>query len=312
LCREGEPIDAAIQSALAELLGPRVRFDEPLARHTSLRVGGPADALARPATAQELERLTTLCREHGAPLFALGRGFNTLVRDGGVRGVVVVLSELRELARDEHGHTRAGAGAGHSTVTRFCETEGLTGLEFAVGIPGTVGGWIAMNAGVPGREMKDVVIALRLLDPAVGQVVEQPASALAWHYRRVELPDGALVVEATFATEPGERERIRAEMQRHLEHRKATQPVNEPSCGSVFKNPEGERAGRLIEAAGLKGRTIGGATISPVHANFIVTRPGATAADVLALIDCAREEVRRLAGAELETEVRIVGEENRT
>ena len=310
--KEGTLIDAELRAELRRLLGRRVRFDEPMARHTSLRVGGPANALAQPRSRKELEQLAALCREHGEPLVAIGKGFNALVRDAGLRAVVVRLSELRALERDERGHVFAEAGVTHTAITRFCADQGLCGLEFAVGIPGTVGGWLVMNAGIPEREMKDVTLRVEVLEPARSEIRELCSRELHWHYRRLELPEAALAVSGTFATVPGDREAIRAEMRRHLDHRRATQPVNVPSCGSVFKNPPGDHAGRLIEAAGLKGRTSGGARISDLHANFIVNRGEATATDVLRLIELARDEVERRFGVHLETEVRLLDPEGRT
>ncbi len=305
--REGGPIDAELRSALERLLADRVRFDEPMGRHTSLRVGGPADALARPRSRDELVALLELCRAHEEPVHALGGGFNTLVLDQGLRGVVVRLSELRALARDEESLTFAEAGVTHATITRFCADQSLSGLEFAAGIPGTVGGWLVMNAGVPEREMKDVVTRVEYVDPGSWELRERGASELRWHYRRLELPDGAVVLSGRFATRPDEPEAIRERVRRHLDYRRETQPVNEPSCGSVFKNPEGDRAGRLIEAAGLKGARAGGAEISRLHANFIVNRGDACASDVLALIERTRAEVEQRFGVRLETEVQVLG-----
>jgi UDP-N-acetylmuramate dehydrogenase len=268
-------------------------------------VGGPADALASPRTLQALVALLSLCRRLELRWWVLGSGFNTLVRDEGVRAVVLRLHALRRVEWSPQGGLRAEAGATHATVTRFCAERGLAGLEFAVGIPGTVGGWIAMNAGIGAREMKDAVEAVELV--ADGQVREWPAHALGFGYRRAELPAGAVVSAARFRVTSDEPAAIRARMQELLARRRATQPVDQPSFGSVFKNPPGDFAGRLIEAAGLKGAREGGAEISTVHANFIVNRGGATARDALALMDRARAAVRDRFGIELEPEVRVVG-----
>jgi len=250
-----------------------------------------------------------LCAEAGAPLTCIGKGFNTLVSDRGVRGVVVSLADLRSVERDAQDHVHAEAGATHSAVTRFCADQALAGLEFAVGIPGTVGGWLAMNAGIPEREMKDVAHSVSYVDVQTAELMTKPAAELRWHYRRLELPAAALIVASRFATTPGDRDDIRARMREHLDYRRQTQPVNEPSCGSVFKNPPNDRAGRLIEAAGLKGLQQGAAEISSLHANFIVTREGASAADVRALIERARSAVAERFGIELETEVHMLGED---
>jgi UDP-N-acetylmuramate dehydrogenase len=256
----------------------------------------------------DLERVASWCRRHALPLLVLGGGFNLLVRDGGVRGVVARLAGLRDVALAADGLVRAEAGASHSQVTRFAADHGRAGLEFAVGIPGTVGGWIAMNAGTREREMKDVVSSVELFDPAQGRIVTRARGELRFHYRRTELPAGAVVLAAAFATSADEPDAIRERQKRLLAQRRATQPVDQPSCGSVFVNPPGDFAGRLIESAGLKGTRIGGAMISPLHANFIVNAGGARAADVLALIERARAAVRERSHIELQTEVHVVGE----
>jgi UDP-N-acetylmuramate dehydrogenase len=192
-------------------------------------------------------------------------------------------------------------------VSRFCADRGRSGLEFAVGIPGTVGGWMRMNAGTREREMKDVVESVAIADPSGRGVRELSAAELRFRYRSLELEPGAVVVGARLRTSEEDPERVRARMRTLLDERRATQPLDRLSCGSVFKNPEGDHAGRLIEAAGLKGRRSGDAEISDVHANFIVNRGGATASDVLRLIEIARTEVARRFSVELETEVEIVG-----
>jgi UDP-N-acetylmuramate dehydrogenase len=279
-----------------------------MSRHTSLRVGGTADALLWPESRTALAEALALCRGAGVSTRVLGMGFNTLVRDGGLREVVFQLRQLREVRRQEDGQLYADAGVSHSAIARFCAAEGLAGLEFAVGIPGSVGGWMRMNAGVPEREMKDVVESIECLDRTSGEIRRLAGSELAWRYRQLELPEDLWVLSARFATQPGDPEEIRREARERLEQRRASQPVDEPSCGSVFRNPPGDHAGRLIDAAGLKGASVGGARISELHANFIVTRPGASASDVLALIERARTEVSERFEIELQTEVQVIGE----
>ncbi len=293
--------------ALERLLGSRAAFDEPLARHTSLRVGGPADVLARPASREELVALLALCSAAHVPWWILGGGFNTLVRDGGFRGVVVSLGGWRGL-RAEGDCVIADAGVSHSALTRMCAESGRAGLEFGVGIPGTIGGWLRMNAGIRERSVGDATEALEVVSALDGTQRWLPAHALVWRYRALELPDSAVVVAGRFRTQPDEPAAIRARMDALLARRRETQPVTEPSCGSVFKNPSGDHAGRLIEAAGLKGSRAGAARISELHANFIVTERGASAADVLALIERAQEAVAKRFGVALEPEVRVVGE----
>lgn len=300
-------IAAAARAALAKQLAERVRFDAPLGRYTSLGVGGPADALATPESLDEVAMLVALCADHDVPLTALGGGFNTLVLDGGLDGVVFRTNRLRALTLDDAGVLYAEAGVSHSQVTRICVERAFHGLEFGAGIPGSVGGWVAMNAGVPEHEVGARVVEIAVATPQDG-LVAIPRAALRFVYRGVlGMPAGGVVVAARFQLEAGDRESIRAAIDRHLAHRRATQPIDQPSCGSVFKNPPGEHAGRLIELAGLKGARCGGAQISSVHANFIVNDGGATAADVVALIRRAQETVRERSGIELVPEVRIVG-----
>ena len=304
-----QPIDAALQSELRTRFGGRVVFGEPLAKYTSLRVGGPADALVRVEDRDELRDLWDLCRSHAVPLCVLGGGFNTLVRDGGLRGVVVRLQGLRRIETAAGGGLFAEAGVTHSTVSRFCADHGLAGLEFSVGIPGSVGGWLVMNAGIPDREMKDLVRSIDVLDPASGRIETRERARLHFSYRTLELAPGSVLLAAHFETHAGDPEQIQAKMRRYMLARRDTQPIDQLSCGSVFKNPEGDYAGRLIEAAGLKGAPEGQAEISPLHANFIVNRGGASASDVLRLIDRARDAVHAEFQISLETEVRVTGDE---
>ena len=300
-------IAAAARAALEKLLAERVRFDAPVGRFTSLGVGGPADALATPETEDEVVALVSLCAEHEIPLQTLGGGFNTLILDGGLAGLVLRTNRLRAIELDADGLLHAEAGVSHSQVTRLCVERSFRGLEFGAGIPGTVGGWVAMNAGVPEREVGARVEEVVAATPEGGRVVA-PRAALRFEYRSVlGLPPGSVILAARFQLEAGDRESMRAEIDRHLAHRRTTQPIDLPSCGSVFKNPPGEHAGRLIELAGLKGARCGGAQISSVHANFIVNDGSATAADVATLIQRAQESVREHSGIELVPEVRIIG-----
>lgn len=301
-------IEASSRAALESLLGDRVAFDVPLSRHTSLRIGGPADAMATPADREELGRLLALCAEHGLPVRVLGAGFNVLVSDAGLAGVVLRLKKLRRIERVADDAIAVEAGASHATITKYCVENGLSGLEFGAGIPGTLGGWLAMNAGIGVRELKDVVRSVTWMD-ARGQLADPVARAeLDFRYRELAgLPRGAVLVAAELSVTPSDRDTVKAEIDRLLAHRTETQPTDIPSCGSVFRNPPGDYAGRLIEAAGLKGAREGSAEISTVHANFIVNHGGATAKDVLALVERARTKVRETTGVDLETEVQLIG-----
>lgn len=301
-------IPAAARRALSELLGPRVAFDAPLARYNSFGVGGPADALATPEGVDELAALAALAAAHALPLHVLGGGFNSLVLDDGLDGVAVRTARLRGLAVEDDGTTvRAEAGVSHAQIVRLCVERGLAGLEFGAGVPGTVGGWVAMNAGVPDAEAGAWLRDVETAGPGAARRVRRRAE-LDFAYRAARgLGPGEVVLAARFALRREEPAAVRAAIDRHLARRRATQPIDRPSFGSVFKNPPGERAGRLIERAGLKGLRIGGAQISSVHANFIVNLGGARAADVLALMARAQEAVRERTGIALEPEVRIVG-----
>ncbi len=302
-----DPNSAAFRERLLAALGEAVAFDFPTSRLTSLRVGGPADAFVRPRNREDLRRVLDLASQERVPVHVVGGGFNALVRDGGLPGIVLQLSAFRAVGLDAAGCVVAEAGASHASVTRFCAENERAGLEFAVGIPGTVGGWVAMNAGIPEHEMESVIEAIELWAPERPEPVELPRSELRFGYRSLEVPEGAVILSARFRTEPGAREGIQERMRAHLEHRKATQPVDRLSCGSVFKNPAGDHAGRLIEAAGLKGAREGDAEISTVHANFIVNRGNATASDVLRLVERAHAAVLERFDVDLEPEVRVLG-----
>jgi UDP-N-acetylmuramate dehydrogenase len=295
--------------ALEVCLGDRIEFDVALARHTSLRIGGQADAIATPTDRGELAELLGICTEHALPTIVLGAGFNVLVREGGIRGVVLRLKKLRRIDRDGPNLISVEAGASHATITRFCVEHALTGLEFGAGIPGTLGGWLAMNAGIGVREMKDVVFDIDLLDRSGKHEVKIARDKLDFRYRALQgLEIGSIIVAARLQVGESERAKVQSEIDRLLAQRQATQPTDIPSCGSVFRNPPNQFAGQLIEASGLKGAHEGGAEISTVHANFIVNHGGATASDVLRLIERARAKVSDDTGIQLETEVKLLGE----
>jgi UDP-N-acetylmuramate dehydrogenase len=301
-------IGAELRAELSEELGPAVRFDVPLARLTSLRVGGPVDAVASPANrAQLCATLRRLARAH-VPHFVLGGGFNSLALDAPVAGVVIQLSRWRRLEERPGGALRVEAGVSHSQLTRFCCDRGFSGLEFGAGIPGSIGGWLAMNAGIPGHEVGDRVLEIEVASPTGTGISHLPRQVLHFRYRSLRgLAPGSVILSALLSIDRSTPAAVRAEVDTLLARREQTQPLSVPSCGSVFKNPPGDFAGRLIEAAGLKGHRVGGAQISPLHANFIANVGGATASDVMELIRLARERVQAQSGTRLECEVRIVG-----
>ena len=288
---------------------PELRYvsDEPLARHTSFRIGGPAKRMAFPSRAGEAVRLLELARECGAEPLVLGNGTNVLAPDEGLDRLVIDMSAgLTRMDDTADGDIMAECGVPLGRVAEFAKKLGLTGLEFAHGIPGTVGGAVVMNAGAYGGEMKDVVCGVLVYDPANGVRLLKEGE-LDFAYRRSVLsghPDW-VALYAIFRLQHGDSEKIGTKMRDLMARRKASQPLEFPSAGSTFKRPEGYFAGTLIEQCGLKGARVGGAEVSAKHAGFIVNTGGATCADVLALIGKVRKTVFDATGVTLEPEVRI-------
>ena len=295
-----------LKQELQHLDGVKVDWDIIMAEHTSLRVGGPVFCLLRPLDLAGLRTAVQVLNQNHYPYFVLGRGTNLLVQDAGMRAVAISLEESFSQVECIDGRVKAGAGLRLSRLLRFCLQQSLSGLEFIAGIPGSVGGALRMNAGTRAGEMADVCDAVSLV-LSEGSLVRLERAKLSFAYRRLELPSAAVVVEAEFLLTRGSREQIRRRIRSLLQVRKEKQPWRLPSAGSVFKNPPGDFAGRLIEAVGLKGVRIGDAQISPEHANFIVNRGQARARDILALIHLAREKVAREFGVHLELEIEVVG-----
>jgi UDP-N-acetylmuramate dehydrogenase len=290
-----------------QALRGELREHEPLARYTSWRVGGTADRFYRPADLDDLAFfLSTLPPDE--PLLWLGLGSNLLVRDGGVRGTVIALSgALDRLERLGGDRVRAEAGVACAKVARFCAERDLTGAEFLAGIPGTMGGALAMNAGAWGGDTWSCVEAVETLDRTGRRHMRDPGEYQVG-YRSVIPPVEEWFVAATLKLRPGDGAASRVRIRDLLARRAENQPTGVASCGSVFRNPPGDHAGRLVEAAGLKGHAIGGAQVSEKHANFIINTGGATAADLEALILHVQAGVEARFGVHLEPEVRIVGE----
>jgi UDP-N-acetylmuramate dehydrogenase len=280
--------------------------DAPLAIRTAIRVGGPADLLVRPADPDALSALLRTVRALGIPLVVLGGGANLLVSDRGVRGVVLKLPPDLSPEAASGEILTLNAGAPNPRLPARAHARGLVGMEFIAGIPGTLGGGVAMNAGTRIGEMKDVVSRVELATADGTGFV--PAADLAFGYRTARIPASAVVTRVEFRLRPGDVAGSAAAMKADRDRRAATQPLDRPTFGSTFTNPPGDHAGRLIEAVGLKGHRIGNALWSDVHANFIVNLGGARAADVVALMRLARARVRERFGIALETEVRLVGE----
>jgi UDP-N-acetylmuramate dehydrogenase len=282
-------------------------LDEPMSRHTSWRVGGPADRYYKPADVDDLARfLASLPVDE--PIYWVGLGSNLLVRDGGLRGTVIATHRvLAGMERNGATGIRVGAGVPCAKLARQCVRWGLGQAEFFAGIPGTVGGALAMNAGAFGGETWRHVVAVEVIDRR-GHYQRRPASDFEVGYRSVRGPASEWFLSADMEF-PSDDTVDRAAIREMLARRKATQPIGELSCGSVFRNPPDDYAARLIEAAGLKGHRIGGATVSEKHANFIINTGDASATDIEQLIDYVRSVVRRLHGVNLHPEVRVIGEQ---
>ncbi|WP_018085521.1 UDP-N-acetylmuramate dehydrogenase [Desulfurispora thermophila] len=297
-----------LYAELKKVLRGRVRRSEPMWRHTSWRIGGPADILVEPASVADVEHTMQMAAARAVPVTVIGAGTNVLVLDGGIRGVVLKIGYGMAALEINGLRITCGAGLKLGRLAHAACAAGISGLEFACGIPGSVGGAVVMNAGAAGGQMSQVVEWVRVFQPGEGLKV-LAGGELGFAYRYSALQQSrAVVLEVGLGGRPGDSESIRQQMQQNLAGRLAQQPLEWPNAGSVFKNPPGRAAGQLIEAAGLKGYTIGGAQISSRHANFIINLGQARAADVLALIELARAEVKRKFDVELVCEVRILGE----
>ena len=286
--------------------GLRVLREEPMARHTTFRVGGPARRMAFPAAPEELAALLALAAEEGWPWLAAGNGSNLLADDGGLDMLVIVTTAMDRLERTGERTLRAWAGGSLARLAVFAMEQGLAGLAFAHGIPGSLGGAVFMNAGAYGGEMRQVVSSVTAWLPGQG-VTELRGEELAFGYRRSCFGgNGGVVLWADLELNTGDSAAIRAEMEELIRRRREKQPLEYPSAGSTFKRPEGHYAAALIDQCGLRGTAVGGAMVSPKHAGFIVNTGGATCADVLALMAQVRDTVCRETGVTLEPEVRIL------
>jgi UDP-N-acetylmuramate dehydrogenase len=293
-----------------------IKRNEPLSRHTSYVIGGSADILAWPADREDLRLLLQVIKTQKLSYFVLGGGTNLLVRDGGFRGVMINLQRMHAIKIDRVYHSIGGsfavvyseAGASLATLLSFAVEQGLTGLEFAAGIPGTVGGAICMNAGTSLGEMGDIVESVALISPD-NELITRSAEEMQFSYRTASVPEGHLVLEVRVVLRRDDKEKIKARLKELLDTRRKRQPWGLPNAGSVFKNPQEESAGMLIESAGLKGKMVGGAQVSEKHANVIVNTGNAKAADVLKLMEIVKEKVLEVSGVRLEPEIKIIGED---
>jgi len=300
------PVDD-VYRALREALSGAVQVDEPMRKHTTFRIGGPAAYFVTCDTLSDLSAATRLLAESSTQWIVLGRGSNLLVSDEGWPGAVLVLGRdfRRHAVEDEH--LQAGAGAVLGALVQEAYSRGLSGLEFAVGIPGTLGGALAMNAGSRECWIGSIVESVSLFVPGEGLIALR-GPEITWDYRRSGLTERGIIVEAVLRVIEADSDSIRYAMDGSLRRRKLTQPMGAASAGSVFVNPEGDSAGRLIEAAGLKGARVGGAAVSAVHANFIVNEGGASASDVVTLVRHIMSTVKDRYGIELRPEIRFLGE----
>ena len=298
-----------LQAIFAGCTAKELLPEEPMAKHTSFRIGGPADVLAQPADEAELAALLKRAREHAVPVTLVGNGSNLLVRDKGIRGLVIKLSNIFSSITVDGNVLTFGSGISLAMASKKAASLSLSGLEFAVGIPGTIGGAVYMNAGAYDGEMAKVVTCVRVMDMQ-GKISELQASELDFAYRHTALQNsGWIVISVTVALQPGEAESIAAKMADFSQRRISKQPLELPSAGSMFKRPVGYFAGTLIEQTGLKGYTVGGAQVSQKHAGFVVNVGGATAKDVLQLISDVQSKVFAAHGVRLEPEVLVLGEE---
>lgn len=280
---------------------------EPMKNHTTFRIGGPADALALPKTEEEAAEIVRFCHEHAQPYYVIGNGSNLLVSDEGYRGLVLQLYRNFNEIRVEQETLTVQSGAMLAAIARTAWQHGLTGLEFASGIPGTIGGAVVMNAGAYGGEIRDVLREVTVLTRE-GEVRRVPADELELGYRTSIIPKkGWIVLGAVLQLKKGDPEQIRARMEELKEQRITKQPLDLPSAGSTFKRPEGYFAGKLIMDAGLRGFAVGGAQVSEKHCGFVVNRGDATAEDVWTLICEVRRRVKEAFGVELEPEVKLLG-----
>jgi UDP-N-acetylmuramate dehydrogenase len=289
------------------LIEGRVLFDAPMRKFTSIKVGGPADSLLFPKDVVELMKTVRYAQRKKIPILILGKGTNLVVRDKGIRGWVISLTQGMNKVRFHGDVVEAEAGLSLQRLVQFSIQKSLTGLEPFFGIPGTVGGGLAMNAGAWGVELKDILLSIALMNEE-GEIMERSRQKLKFYYRRLAIPSSWIILKGRFQLKKGRKEEILERVKSYSEMRKRTQPLDYPSAGSIFKNPAEGPAGKWIEEAGLKGFRIGQAMVSDRHANFIINLGKTTAQDVIHLMDFVERKIYEEKGISLEREVRVVGE----
>ncbi|HNQ17720.1 MAG TPA: UDP-N-acetylmuramate dehydrogenase [Smithellaceae bacterium] len=306
------PVKRKIADVLEDIPRTKVLYDEPMSNYTSLRVGGKADALVVINSEEQLSKIVNRLKNENIDFFPAGNLTNIIIRDGGYRGVILLMTGLKKVVCQRFSDGRqvifAEAGASLDSVISLALAEELTGMEFCAGIPGSVGGAVRMNAGAYGKEMKDVLEKIYLLD-VDGTKKDLHRQNISFGYRKINLPLQTIILAAKFRVEKGETKSIKNRMKEIMQWRREKHPLEYPSAGSVFKNIPGQPAGKIIEELGIKGKSCGDAQISPKHANFIVNKGKAKAADVLKLIAFVQEKVKKEKNINLETEVVIIGED---
>ena len=298
-----------IYDTVVDIVGEEnVHTDDPMSRHTTFRIGGNADYFVKPGNADEVAAVIVVCREYNIPYFILGNGSNLLVSDDGYRGMIINIMDNMDSVTVDGRIITAQAGAMLVRVSVMARDNALTGLEFASGIPGTIGGAVYMNAGAYGGEMKNVVKTVRAIDE-YGRIYELDSEKMDFSYRHSIVEERKLIVlEVTLELEHGSREAIDDRMKELAEARRSKQPLEYPSAGSTFKRPEGYFAGKLIMDAGLRGYSVGGAQVAEKHCGFVINKGGATASDVVELIRDVQHDVDDKFGVTLEPEVKMLGE----
>ena len=302
-----------LRERLASIVFGRVLFDEPMSRHTSIGIGGKADAIIFPERKEELGRIVEFLRNARIPFIPVGNGTNLLVKDGGYRGAVISLQAMDSVSTRDRGAKdvliHAGAGAPLAEMVKLSTELSLTGMEFCAGIPGSVGGAVRMNAGAYGREIKDVIETVELMNES-GEFVAAPKSGLKFTYRNLDITEGTIITGASFILTRGVAGEVLARIDEIMGKRKNKHPLEYRNAGSIFKNPNGDGpAGKIIDELGMKGIRVGNAKISEKHGNFIVNLGDARAKDVIALIEMIKTKVANERGIRLQEEVKIIGEE---
>lgn len=285
-----------------------IKINELMKEHVNFKVGGPADVLLIPSKAEQIIESIKICKDNNIPYFVIGNGSNLLVKDGGIRGVVIKLTELTNLEVNET-EIKADCGVMLKNLSDKALENSLTGLEFSCGIPGTVGGAVFMNAGAYDGEIKNIIKEAQVITSS-GEIVTMSKDELELGYRTSKvMKDNLIVISATFKLEKGNKKEIKEKIDDLTQKREEKQPLEYPSAGSTFKRPEGHFAGKLIQDSGLKGYSIGGAAVSSKHSGFVINKGNATAKDILDLIAYIQKEVKKQFGVELHPEVRIIGED---